>query len=160
MNAIRRKQLLDQANQTDHDVVKKLAAMNDQLERQQADLEQEEQQQQALRDTLDGKLAAVQQQQAETSQLVSELQTRLATQIAIVAFADATRKAQLEAERATLSSRSRHRGERPGGPDRRQPGSGPVLVPGAGRLVQRRLRRPRGTRASTCSCRSAPRRWR
>jgi len=104
VNAVRRKQLLDQANQTDHDVVKKLAAVNDVLKSQQADLEQQEQQQQALRDTLDSKLAAVQQQQAETTQLVGELQTRLDTQIAIAAFADATRKAELEAERAALAA--------------------------------------------------------
>src|SRR5262249_41245422 len=83
--ATRRTQLLDQANQTDHDVVKKLAAVNDLLRGQRSDLAQQEQQQQALRDTLHDKLAAVQQQQAETSQLVSALQTRLDTQIAIVA---------------------------------------------------------------------------
>jgi murein DD-endopeptidase MepM/ murein hydrolase activator NlpD len=102
VDAIRRKQLLDQANQTDHDVVKKLAGVNDLLKSQRSDLEQQEQQQQALRDTLHTKLAAVQQQQAETSQLVGQLQTRLDTEIAIVAYADATRKAQLEAERAAL----------------------------------------------------------
>jgi murein DD-endopeptidase MepM/ murein hydrolase activator NlpD len=101
VNAIRRKQLLDQANQTDHDVVKKLAAVNAQLEVQQSDLEQQEQQQQALRDSLDVKLAAVQQQQTETTKLVSDLQARLDAEIAFVA---ATQKAQLEAERAALAA--------------------------------------------------------
>jgi murein DD-endopeptidase MepM/ murein hydrolase activator NlpD len=104
VDAIRRKRLLDEANQTDHDVVKKLAAVNAQLESQQSDLEQQEQQQQALKDTLDLKLAAVQQQQVETAQLVSELQIRLDAEVAVVAFADATRKAELQAEQAALAA--------------------------------------------------------
>jgi murein DD-endopeptidase MepM/ murein hydrolase activator NlpD len=102
VGAIRRQQLLDQANQTDHDVVKKLAAVNAQLESQRSDLAQQEQRQRALRDGLDTKLAAVQQQQAETAQLVSDLQVKLDTEIKVAAYADAVRKAQLEAEKAAL----------------------------------------------------------
>jgi len=104
VDAIRKKQLLDQANQTDQNVVRKLAAVNAELKSQQSDLEQQEQQQQQLKDGLDVKLAAVQQQQAEVSQLVNDLQVKLAAQIAISSFADATQKAELEAERAALAA--------------------------------------------------------
>ena len=41
VDAARRQQLLDQANQTDNDVVKKLAAVNAQLKNQQSELERQ-----------------------------------------------------------------------------------------------------------------------
>ena len=66
VDAARRQHLLDQANQTDNDVVKRLAAVNDQLKSQQADLEQQEHEQQAISDQLDVKLTALQAKQAES----------------------------------------------------------------------------------------------
>jgi peptidoglycan LD-endopeptidase LytH len=104
VKAVRRKQLLDQANETDRGAVKKLAAVNSQLEGQQADLEQQQQQLRALKDSLDVKLMSLQQQQAEIAQLVSALQVRLDAEIAIAAYADATAKAKLEVERAALAA--------------------------------------------------------
>jgi murein DD-endopeptidase MepM/ murein hydrolase activator NlpD len=104
VKAVRRKQLLDQANQTDHNVVKRLAAVDSQLQSQQLALQEQQQQQRALKDSLEVKLTALQQQQGEITQLVSALQVRLDTEIAIAAFAEATEKAQLEAERAALAS--------------------------------------------------------
>jgi murein DD-endopeptidase MepM/ murein hydrolase activator NlpD len=104
VDAARRQQLLDQANQTDNDVAKKLAAVNAQLKSQQADLERQEQAQQQISDALDAKLAALQANQQEVEQAVADLQTRLDAEIAIVQFVDATQKAQLEAEKAALSA--------------------------------------------------------
>ncbi len=104
VDAARRQTLLDQANQTDHDVVKRLAAINDQLERQQADLERQEHEQQQISDQLDAKLAALRANQADVEQAVADLQARLDAEIAVGALIDAQKKAQLEAERAALAS--------------------------------------------------------
>ena len=104
VDALRRQQLLDQANQTDNDVAKKLAAVNAQLKSQQADLEREEQQQQQIADQLDAKLAALNAKQAEVEQAVTDLQHRLDTEIAVAAFVDAAEKARLEQERAAIAS--------------------------------------------------------
>jgi murein DD-endopeptidase MepM/ murein hydrolase activator NlpD len=103
VDAARRQQLLDQANQTDDDVVKQLAAVNAQLKTQQRDLEDQEREQQQVSDQLDAKLAALQSNQAAVEQAVSDLQTRLDAEIAAAAYADAVHKAQLEAERAALA---------------------------------------------------------
>jgi murein DD-endopeptidase MepM/ murein hydrolase activator NlpD len=104
VDALRRQQLLDQANQTDTDVVKKLAAVNAQLKGQQTDLEHDEQQQQAISDQLDVKLAALNAKQAEVEQAVTDLQNRLDAEIAVAAYVDAAKKAELEQERATLAA--------------------------------------------------------
>lgn len=105
IDAARRQHLLGQANQTDNDVVKRLAAVNAQLKNQQDDLEQQEREQQAISDELDVKLTALQAKQADVQHAVDELQQKLDSEIAIARFADATRKAQLEAERAALAVR-------------------------------------------------------
>jgi len=105
VDAARREHLLDQANQTDNDVVKRLAAVNDQLKSQQDDLEQQEHQQQAISDQLNVKLTALQAKQAEVQQAVDDLQHQLDAEIAIAQFADAKAKAELEAERAALAAR-------------------------------------------------------
>ena len=104
VDAIRRSELLDHANQTDNDVVKKLAAVNAQLKAQQSDLEQEQASEQAVSDQLDAKLATLQAKQAEVQQAVDDLQAKLAAEIAAAAAADAARKAQLEAEQAALAA--------------------------------------------------------
>ena len=103
VDAARRQQLLDQANQTDDDVVKQLAAVNAQLKMQQGDLQAQEREQQQISDQLDAKLAALQSNQAAVEQAVSDLQTRLDAEIAAAAYADAVHKAQLEAEKAALA---------------------------------------------------------
>lgn len=105
VDAVRRQRLLEQANQTDNDVVKKLAAVDDQLEEQQATLGHQEREQQQISDQLDAKLTALQADQAQVQQAVNGLQAKLDAEIALAQFLDATRKAQLEQERATLAAR-------------------------------------------------------
>jgi murein DD-endopeptidase MepM/ murein hydrolase activator NlpD len=103
VDAIRRSELLDRANQTDNDVVKRLAVVNAQLKDQQADLEHEQQAEQAVSDQLDAKLASLQSKQADVQQAVDDLQAKLDAEIAAAAAAaDAARKAQLQAEEAAL----------------------------------------------------------
>ncbi len=104
VDAIRRSQLLDQANQTDSDVVKKLAAVNAQLKIQQGDLEREQAAEQAVSDQLDARLGSLQAKQSEVAQAVAGLQAKLDAEIAAAAAADAARKAALEAERSVLDA--------------------------------------------------------
>jgi len=104
VDAARRQQLLDQANQTDNDVVKRLAAVNAQLKSQQSDLERQEREQAQISDQLDTKLAALQANQQEVETAVAELQGRLDAEIAIAQLIDAQRKAELEAEKAALAA--------------------------------------------------------
>ena len=99
--AIRRSQLLDHANQTDNDVVKKLAVVNSTLRGQEADLEHQLTAQQAISDQLDAKLGALQAKQADVQRAVSELESKLDAEIAA---ADAARKAALDRERAALAA--------------------------------------------------------
>ena len=105
IDAIRRSQLLDRANETDNDVVKKLAAVNALLKTQQSGLEHEETAEQAVSDQLDVKLASLQAKQSEVELAVADLQTKLDAEIAAAAAAaDAARAAQLEQERAALAA--------------------------------------------------------
>jgi murein DD-endopeptidase MepM/ murein hydrolase activator NlpD len=104
VDAIRRSELLDHANQTDNDVVKRLAAVNAQLKAQQSDLEREQAAEQVVSDQLDAKLASLQAKQADVQRAVDDLQAKLDAEIAAAAAADAARKVQLEAERAALES--------------------------------------------------------
>ena len=104
VDAMRRQQLLDQANQTDNDVVKKLATVNAQLKSQQGDLERQEHEQQQISDDLDTKLAALQANQRDVEAAVTALQQKLDTEIAVAQFVDAVRAAQLAAERAALTT--------------------------------------------------------
>ena len=85
VDAARRQQLLDQANQTDNDVVKKLAALNAQLKNQQSDLEHQEHEQAQISDQLDAKLAALRATSRDVEQAVTDLQARLDAEIAIAA---------------------------------------------------------------------------
>jgi murein DD-endopeptidase MepM/ murein hydrolase activator NlpD len=104
VDAARRQQLLDQANQTDNDVVKQLAAVNVQLKNQQSDLERQEREQQQISDELDTKLAALRANQDDVEQAVADLQARLDAEIAVAALIDAQRQQELEAEKAALAS--------------------------------------------------------
>jgi murein DD-endopeptidase MepM/ murein hydrolase activator NlpD len=102
VDAARRQKLLDQANQTDNDIAKRLATLTGQLKVQQADLERQEREQAQISDQLDVKLAALRANQADVEQAVAALQARLDAEIQIAALIDAQRKAELEAEKAAL----------------------------------------------------------
>lgn len=102
VDAARRQKLLDQANQTDNDIAKRLATLTGQLKVQQTDLERQEREQAQISDQLDTKLAALQANQQEVEQAVAALQARLDAEIQIAALVDAQRKAELEAEKAGL----------------------------------------------------------
>jgi murein DD-endopeptidase MepM/ murein hydrolase activator NlpD len=102
VDAARRQQLLEQANQTDNDVVKRLAAVNSQLKSQQDMLEQQERTQAQISSQLDAKLGALQANQREVEQAVNALQAKLDAEIAAAAAADAAAKAKLQAEKAAL----------------------------------------------------------
>jgi murein DD-endopeptidase MepM/ murein hydrolase activator NlpD len=104
VDAARRQQLLDQANQTDSGVVKQLAVANGQLKTQQGELERQEREQAAISDELDTKLAALQANQAQVQHAVDELQSKLDAEIAAAQLAAAQRRAALEAEKAALSA--------------------------------------------------------
>src|SRR4051794_38609564 len=53
VDAARRQQLLDQANQTDNDIAKRLSSLTAQLKNQQSDLERQEREQSQISDQLD-----------------------------------------------------------------------------------------------------------
>ena len=102
IDAARRQQLLDRANQTDNEIAKRLAALSSQLKDQQSDLERQEREQQQLSDQLDAKLAALRVNQQDVEQAVAGLQARLDAEIQIAALIDAQRAIELEAEKASL----------------------------------------------------------
>ncbi len=131
VDAARRQLLLDQANQTDNDVVKKLAAINAQLKTQQSDLERQEREQAQISDQLDAKLAALQANQQDVETAVADLQTRLDAEIAVAAFADAQHKAELEAEKARLAAQQTITSSGPGQVIT-NPVTGPFQCPVAG----------------------------
>jgi murein DD-endopeptidase MepM/ murein hydrolase activator NlpD len=103
IDAARRQQLLDRANQTDNDIAKRLGALTSQLKSQQSELERQEHEQQQLSDQLDTKLAALRTNQQDVEQAVTGLQARLDAEIQIAALIDAQRAADLEAEKAALA---------------------------------------------------------
>jgi murein DD-endopeptidase MepM/ murein hydrolase activator NlpD len=102
VDAARRQQLLDQANQTDNDIAKRLGTLTSQLKNQQSDLERQEHEQAQISDQLDAKLTALRADQQNVEQAVTDLQARLDAEIQIAALVDAQRKADLEAEKAAL----------------------------------------------------------
>ena len=117
VDAARRQQLLDQANQTDNDVVKKLAAVNDAA------------QEPAGRPRAAGAAAAGADQRParrqargaagqpgrDVEQAVTDLQTRLDAEIAIAAVRRrGQRKARARGREAPRSPRSRRISDRPG----------------------------------------------
>jgi murein DD-endopeptidase MepM/ murein hydrolase activator NlpD len=102
VDAARRQQLLDQANQTDNEIAKRLSTLTTQLKNQQTDLERQEREQAQISDQLDAKLASLRANQHGVEQAVTDLQARLDAEIQIAAFVDAQRQAQLEAEKAAL----------------------------------------------------------
>jgi murein DD-endopeptidase MepM/ murein hydrolase activator NlpD len=104
VDAARRQQLLDRANQTDNEIAKRLATLTSQLKSQQSDLERQETEQEQLSEQLDTKLAALRVNQQDVEQAVAGLQGRLDAEIQIAALIDAQRSAELEAEKAALQA--------------------------------------------------------
>ena len=102
VDAARRQQLLDQANQTDNEIAKRLSTLNSRLENQQSDLERQEREQAQISDQLDAKLASLRANQHDIEQAVTDLQARLDAEIQVAALVDAQRRAELEAEKAAL----------------------------------------------------------
>ena len=102
VDAARRQHLLDQANQTDNEIAKRLSTLTTLLKNQQSDLERQEREQAQVSDQLDAKLTALRAHQNDVERAVAELQTRLDAEIQIAALIDAQRKAELEAEKAAI----------------------------------------------------------
>jgi len=128
IDAIRRQQLLNHANQTDNDVVKQLAALNADLKVQEQDLQKEEAAQKQVSQQADAKLKDLQSKQADVQQAVTDLQAKLDAEIA---QAEAARKAELEREKAALAAQQAVSN---GGPGQiiASPVSGPFQCPVAG----------------------------
>lgn len=128
IDAIRRQQLLDHANQTDNDVVKQLAALTTDLREQQQELQKEEAAQRQVSQQADAKLKDLQAKQADVQKAVDELQAKLDAEIA---RAEAARKAELEREKAALAAQQAVSN---GGPGQIivNPGGGPFQCPVGG----------------------------
>jgi murein DD-endopeptidase MepM/ murein hydrolase activator NlpD len=128
LQAIRRQQLLDHANQTDNAVIRELAQLNASLADQQRSLEREEAGQKAATAQADAKLKDLQSKQAEVQKAVSDLQQKLDDEIAA---AEAERKVELERERAALAAQ---KAVSNGGAGQIivNPGGGPFQCPVAG----------------------------
>ena len=157
VDAARRQQLLDQANQTDNDVVKKLAAVNAQLKNQQSELEHP------------GTRAGADQRPArrQAHRPAREPAGRRAGRRRppdpprrrdrrIAQFADAQHKAELEAEKAALAAQQTITSAGPGQVIT-QPGAGPFQCPVSGAAYSDDYGGPGGHPGSTCSCPPAPR---
>ena len=102
VKAIRQTQLLQQANQTDANAVRKLAAINADLKQQQNELEQEEKQQVQVAASLDAKNRSLQGALADVQSATNALQAKYDAEIA-AANEDSTRR-QLAAEKAALQA--------------------------------------------------------
>jgi len=77
LDAARRAALLDHANQTDQEVVKRLAILRDELHEQQREVEQQREEQRKVKENLDAKYASVQELLAEASQARDALAAKL-----------------------------------------------------------------------------------
>src|SRR4051794_22554374 len=102
VDAARRQQLLDQANQTDNEIAKRLSSLTAQLKNQQSDLERHEREQSQISDKHKANLATLRSNHHEVDQAVTDLPARLDAEIPIAALGDAKRAADLAAEKAAL----------------------------------------------------------
>ncbi len=103
--AARRTVLLDQANQRDNTAVRKLAAINQDLDVQQEALRTQETQEQTVRDQLQAKSADLQRKLNDAQAAANALQAQLDREIAAaVAAVNAARQRELEAERAMVQT--------------------------------------------------------
>ena len=101
VKAIRQTQLLQQANQTDQNAVRRLAAINADLKQQQTELEQQEKQQAQTAAALEAKNRGLQGALADVQSATNALQQKYDAEIAA---ANAERAAQLAAEKAALQA--------------------------------------------------------
>ena len=101
VTAIRQTQLIDRANQTDQNAVRRLAAINADLHDQQTQLEKDEKQQAQTAAQLDTKNRGLQGALADVQPATNALQAKYDAEIAA---ADAARAAQLAAEKAALQA--------------------------------------------------------
>jgi murein DD-endopeptidase MepM/ murein hydrolase activator NlpD len=101
VTAIRQTQWIDRANETDHDAIRRLAAINVDLKEQQTQLEQVEKQQAQIVTSLDARNRDLQARLADQQSATNALQTKLDQEIAA---ANAARAAQLAAEKAALAA--------------------------------------------------------
>lgn len=140
VQAVRRTQLLDRANQTDSDVVRKLAAINQDLRDEEAQLQKERQQQQQVSDRLDARKRELEAKQADVQKAVNNLQVQLDAEIAA---AEAARRAELERERQALLAQQISTA---GGPGIIivNPGGGPFQCPVSGPAYSDDYGGPRG----------------
>jgi murein DD-endopeptidase MepM/ murein hydrolase activator NlpD len=102
VDAARRQRLLDQANETDNGIAKRLTTLTALLKNQQSDLARQEREQAQISDQLDAKLTALRANQDDVERAVTDLEARLDAEIRIAALIDAQRKAELEAEKAAI----------------------------------------------------------
>ncbi|MET0628124.1 MAG: peptidoglycan DD-metalloendopeptidase family protein [Acidimicrobiia bacterium] len=105
VEAARRSQLLDQANERDNTAVRKLAAVNEDLRDQQDTLKEQESQQAAVKSQLQTKLNDLQAKLADAQAATNALQGKLDAEIAAAKAADdAARRQALEAERLSVAA--------------------------------------------------------
>ena len=101
VKAIRQTQLMEQANQTDANAIRRLAAINADLKVQQNELEQEEKQQAQVAVSLDAKNRSLQSALADVQSATNALQQKYDAEIAA---ANAERARQLAEEKAALQA--------------------------------------------------------
>jgi murein DD-endopeptidase MepM/ murein hydrolase activator NlpD len=105
VQAARKRQLLDLANQRDSLATRKLAAINEDLHDQQRTLEAQQAQQTEVKNQLGARNADLQSKLAAAQTAANELQSKLDSEIAAAkAAADAERERQLQAEQANLAA--------------------------------------------------------
>jgi murein DD-endopeptidase MepM/ murein hydrolase activator NlpD len=102
LSAARGKTLIDQANQKDNGAVKRLAAINTDLDDQTTELREQEDKQRAEKDRLDARNAEFEAALADAQAATAALQAQYDQEIA--AAQEAARKAELEKERAALQA--------------------------------------------------------
>jgi murein DD-endopeptidase MepM/ murein hydrolase activator NlpD len=123
LDAARRAALLDHANQTDQEVVKRLANLRDQLHAQQREVEQQREEQRKVKEILDAKYVAVQALLAEASQARDALAAKLEKEKADAAAA--AELARLRAIQAAAQVQAAAASSGDGGG-----GGGPAPAPG------------------------------
>jgi murein DD-endopeptidase MepM/ murein hydrolase activator NlpD len=129
VDGIRKQRLLDQANQTDNDAARKLAAIDQDLREQQSELRDQEAQQRAVTAELDRHASALAAAQADQQAATDALQQKYDEEIAIAAEAE---RARLENERAQLAASRVGTGGGAAGQVIVNPGGGSFMCPISG----------------------------
>lgn len=123
LDAARRAALLDRANQTDREVVKRLAILRDDLQEQQREVEQQREEQRRVKEKLDAKYASVQALLAEASQARDALAAKLEKEKADAAAAAELARLRAIQAAAQVQAAAASNGESGGG-------GGPAPEPG------------------------------